>query len=161
MALANQKPDREKGEIKCYSCAIFFAVAPDILAAWMRSGQTFYCPNGHGQCFGGGEVEQLKKQLETANATAAAHRGRWQQAETRANVAEARASNAELERAELLERTCAGQCPFCSREFQNLQKHVAAKHPTREPEQDKPAKRRAPRRKAAGDAPEGERAAEG
>jgi hypothetical protein len=160
MALRNPKPD-ETGELKCYSCAIWFSVAPEVLAAWKRSGQTFYCPNGHGQCFGSGEIGRLKEALQTAQGEASAARSRWQAAEARANSERAAREKAEAERGELLTRTCAGQCPFCSREFQNVQKHIAARHADGKREPDKPRNARPRRQKAAGSAPDGERAAEG
>jgi len=49
---------------ECAKCGIPFAAPERYLESLLKTGQTFYCPNGHSLSFGKGENARLKEQLK-------------------------------------------------------------------------------------------------
>jgi RNase P subunit RPR2 len=77
-----------------------------------RDKATFYCPNGHSQCYTGlSDKEKLEQE-----------RARHQETLARLNVAEAK-------RVQLEKRIKRGVCPCCKRSFTALARHIKSKHP--------------------------------
>ncbi len=53
----------------CYKCGVAFGITHDFKARRKQDHKSFYCPNGHGQCYTGKtaqekRIEQLKRQVE-------------------------------------------------------------------------------------------------
>jgi hypothetical protein len=85
-------------------------------------GQGFHCPNGHGLAYKKTEVDKLKEQLAAKEDELAFERMRVEQRD-RANAA----LRGQITRV----KNCVqhGVCPCCKRTFQQLARHMAAKHP--------------------------------
>lgn len=115
--------------IYCYKCGIPFAVPSNIRRRWVDSGDSFYCPSGHSQCYTESTVQRLKKQLqqekkfkEWAKQDAINARD-----EARFQANRARAQKAAKTR--IKNRIAAGVCPCCNRTFKNLARHMTSQHP--------------------------------
>lgn len=108
----------------CCNCGIpFFMPTYHYKRLLANKGESFYCPNGHGQHYTGKtEVEKLKEKLE------ALQKEKEQQHEDLQNKwLDALGEKQKLEKQ--LKRVHKGVCPCCNRTFVNLQKHMATKHP--------------------------------
>jgi hypothetical protein len=99
---------------ECYSCGVVFAMTKEHRRFFLdkRDKATFYCPNGHPQCYTGmSDKEKLEQE-----------RARHQETLARLNVAEAK-------RVQLEKRIKRGVCPCCKRSFTALARHIKTKHP--------------------------------
>lgn len=94
--------------VTCCQCGTPFGIESRMHQFLKEYKGEFYCPNGHKQWYGVGEVEELKKEL-----TRAVHE------RSQAKAALTRLSN----------RIAFGVCPCCHRHFTNLQRHMASQHP--------------------------------
>ena len=47
----------------CAQCGVVFAMPTILTGALKKTGQTFYCPNGHSLSFGKGENDRLRGQI--------------------------------------------------------------------------------------------------
>jgi hypothetical protein len=101
-----------------------------VLANRHRDGKTFYCPNGHGQCYTKTEEQKLRELLaaEKSRREQAERDAEWHRAETR--KAELAASKAKKALKKVETRVNAGVCPHCNRTFQQLARHMQCKHAT-------------------------------
>lgn len=115
----------------CYKeCGIVFAVP----FSWDRQRRSdhsdWYCPNGHIQHYSGESDAEREKRLRLAaeRERDMATRGRdiWKERVEHEQRSHA-ATRGHLTRAK--RRAAAGVCPCCSREFQNLKRHMHTKHP--------------------------------
>lgn len=123
----------------CGECGIEFAVAEKWLAERRNDHKTWYCPNGHPRVFRGeSEAERLSRELE---------RERANTARVEAWLALARKREDSVTRARdmfrgklnaMKERVGNGTCPCCRRNFANLRRHMASKHPTFKGHEEKP-----------------------
>lgn len=106
----------------CASCGVRFAITERLEKERREDGHSFYCPNGHSLSFGGGEVARLKKQKAALE---------FQLADARTVYRDEVAAREKVE--EKLKRTkkriANGACPCCHRQFVNLHRHMAGKHP--------------------------------
>ena len=114
---------------ECFRCGVVFAMPKDMQEHRLRDKGTFYCPNGHGQCYTESEADRLKKQvqrLREANREAYAYATA---VDDQRRAAER--SNAALRgaRTRARRRAAAGVCPCCQRTFKALADHMATKHP--------------------------------
>lgn len=109
--------------ISCQTCGLYFMVPSALHKRWRRDHSNFYCPNGHGLAFRAeSDVERLRKENERLR-----KEKEWaEQAAKRANEASTDASE-QLSR--LRKRAKHGVCPCCKRTFQQLARHMAARHP--------------------------------
>ena len=116
---------------ECCNCHVAFGVPEDFYKRRKKDHELFYCPKGHSQHYTGKTEEQkLREELE-------AERQRTARAKENAEY-----QRAEKERIELRRRATAGAltrvknrvgngvCPCCKRTFQQLARHMTAKHPT-------------------------------
>ena len=112
--------------ITCYLCGVAFGVPAYLKENRLDDHESFYCPNGHRQHYTGPtEKERLRKSLEVANNSRDFYSRRLD-----AEVRSKRAIRAHLTRAKKkLERVAHGVCPCCHRSFENLRRHMSAKHP--------------------------------
>lgn len=123
----------------CIKCGTAFGIEATRQQGLLRSGDTFYCPNGHPQVYSKPIEQQLKetqkaladeKRLRT-NAEQDAHF--WQgEAETNAKTLSTTKQVLKNTRGQLTrtkKRIAAGICPECRRSFENLHRHMQHKHP--------------------------------
>lgn len=86
-----------------------------------------YCPLGHSYVLSGeGEADRLRRQLEMARNRAQAERDLREHTENKLRAQKGATTKAK-------KRHAAGVCPVCSRTFQQVQRHMAAKHPDYQP----------------------------
>lgn len=112
---------------ECPTCAVIYAI-PQLLkdkALQHRgpSGKSIHCPNGHSWHYTGKtEAEKLREQLERERERAGRITADRDQIE-----ASLRATRGVVTR--MKNRASAGVCPCCNRTFQQLARHMQAKHP--------------------------------
>jgi hypothetical protein len=109
-------------EITCCNCFTHFAMDDVLYRRRREDGQSFWCPNGHGQYFTETEVERLKREnqaLKNDKLWAEEERDREYQAhlETKRNLRK------------IKRRVANGVCPCCHRNFVNVARHMTTKHP--------------------------------
>lgn len=121
---------------ECCICGIKFAIPEAMLAQRRRTGERFYCPNGHSLAYTKSELDDLKDQLlQTTKKLEAAETSLRIERRTRERteqVAEhykrSRAAvKGQLTRAK--QRISAGTCPCCEAVFPDLGAHMAEAHP--------------------------------
>lgn len=107
----------------CPECGIPYAVPDYFIPQRQKDHKTFYCPNGHQRYFPEGESEaaRLRRMLEDATRSKSAIAA--QLIDTQAAL-----KKAEKKVKQVNTRVHAGVCPCCNRTFQNLARHMAAKH---------------------------------
>jgi hypothetical protein len=107
----------------CPNCGIMFAMPDTFKDAKRNDHSAFYCPNGHSLSYNGkSETERLKQQLQWAEASKQSWRDQAETAENRRRAQ--KAANTKLKK-----RIANGVCPCCSRNFQDLRRHMAGQHP--------------------------------
>ena len=109
-------------EATCVSCGIIFAVPEHWLNNKRKSGESFYCPNGHSLSFGKGTDTILREQMQS-------EKKRYERLEAQLTNArdQLQATQQELEKHK--KRTANGVCPCCNRSFAQLHRHMKTKHP--------------------------------
>lgn len=109
-------------DMECGECGIVFAVPEDWRAEKQRTGNGWFCPNGHSRVYRESDAARYKRLLDEANA----QNTRLSESVRQAQIAEKRAV---AEATRIKKRIHAGICPCCKRTFQNLARHMATKHP--------------------------------
>lgn len=113
----------------CIRCSVLFAMTTEMMASRRRDGGTFYCPNGHGQCFSVTEEARLRRQLEEAKRrqelaeSRETHQRDQREAAERSN----RALRGVVTRTK--KRAAAGVCQCCDLTFPDVAEHMASQHP--------------------------------
>lgn len=108
----------------CCNCGIPFYMPTHLYDRLLANkGESFYCPNGHGQHYTGKtEAQKLKEKLEQEQRERASReeelQNKWLDELNRANKLDKQ-----------LKRVHKGTCPCCNRSFQNLKRHIETKHP--------------------------------
>ena len=74
-------------------------------------GKTFWCPNGHAQCFGRSTEAELEEEKD------------------RRRLVETERDTAIRQLGRLKKRIKHGVCPVCKRSFTGLRRHMNRKHP--------------------------------
>lgn len=115
-------------EIDCCECGIVFGV-PD---GWQRkkreTGATFYCPNGHAQCYRDSDLDKMRRERDRLVQEQERLRQRTTELANQRDAAERRVAAAKGQITKLKKRAAGGACPCCNRTFLNLQRHMATKH---------------------------------
>lgn len=106
----------------CYKCGITFGMPEDFRDYCKRDKASFYCPNGHGQVYTRSKEQELEAALEAARTDTAY----WRQ---ELALSERRRSAIKGQVTRLKKRVVAGMCAFCRRHFENVERHMASKHP--------------------------------
>lgn len=101
--------------VTCANCGCCFGVNVEMENSLRRTGDGFYCPNGHSLTFGAGDVERLKIALKKEQAA------KWQALSDLSTI------KAKAEKLE--QRIANGVCPCCRRSFLNLKRHIKSRHP--------------------------------
>jgi hypothetical protein len=110
----------------CASCGVLFAAPEHLLDECRKTGDNFFCPNGHTLVYKG-ENARLKKENERLKDNLARQRARADQTE-----ASLRATRGVVtKQRKKLEKVVAGVCPVdgCHRHFKDLRRHISTKHP--------------------------------
>lgn len=125
-------------ELKCAQCSVVFGVQRETLKHLRQSSQSFYCTFGHSNYYPQGESEQdrlrrerdrLKQQLAERDDDIARERRKTETERQERRHAERRVSAYRGQVTKIKNRVAAGTCPCCNRTFQNLARHMSAKHP--------------------------------
>ena len=108
----------------CSKCGILFAAPATFIKRRREDDGTFYCPNGHSLWFGANEIDKLRARLEHE---------REATARTREDLAHERKQHSATKGklTKTINRAKAGVCPFCTRTFQQVQRHIDKKHSER------------------------------
>jgi len=107
---------------ECPNCGILHGIPSDYEQRRRGDGESWYCPNGHSQCFSETREGALKKR----NAALADEAERLRRDNLR--LSDDLMTNAkELRR--IKRRTHAGLCTICNRHFENVERHNKTKHP--------------------------------
>lgn len=115
--------------VTCGACGIEFGMPSPYLKERREKGGNFYCPNGHSRVYRETECQRLEKAAKRAQDLLEQERQRRVRAEDAQREAEASAATNAKRVQRLKKRAAAGSCPCCKRNFGNLQKHMATKHP--------------------------------
>ncbi len=114
---------------ECCVCGITFAIPQQLLETLRSDGGSFYCPHGHCLTFGDSEKKRMARELAQALHGREQAQAAARDAETKARIAEAETAAVRKQQIQLQKRVKNGCCPCCNRNFQNLQRHIATKHP--------------------------------
>lgn len=108
----------------CPKCGIEYA-APKIFMDECRanSAMFFHCPNGHPRHFTESEADKLRKERDRLTQRLAQKDDEIKDLENRRRAAIGQVTK-------MKNRVNNGVCPCCNRTFENLQRHMASKHPT-------------------------------
>jgi hypothetical protein len=116
----------------CINCGTWFAMEATLREQRIHDGKSFHCPNGHPMVFSENDSAKLRKartELERANARADRN-ARWlREEEERRQASERSASALRGVVTRTKRRVGNGTCPCCNRTFQQLARHMHAKHP--------------------------------
>ena len=117
--------EQELESMTCWAhegCGVHFAIPQELVRISREHGTTFFCPRGHSLRIGEGEVNKLKRQIET-------EKQRREGAEKNADTARKAEAIARGKLKAQTQRVKNGVCPCCNRTFQNLMRHMSTKHP--------------------------------
>lgn len=116
--------------VECANCHQDFGVQPRIVKERRRDHGTFYCPLGHHNYYPQkSDVERLRERVADAEATATRQIARADQAEAEAKLQKRIAAANKGTVTKMRKRIGRGVCPCCNRQFENLARHMASKHP--------------------------------
>lgn len=112
--------------MECGKCGVTFAMPEILREECERSGNGWYCPNGHPRVYRKTVREKLRE-AEDALARSRAYADQLEASNRGLRGANTRQRNQ-------LKRVKHGVCPCCKRSFQNLVRHMETKHPDYDPE---------------------------
>lgn len=115
----------------CVTCRVPMWIDSETEATLRRTEQEFFCVHGHTQFFPRGptEAEKLRARLDEERRRAERAEQRIAQANDEAEHERNRARAYKGQATRLRNRAKAGICPCCNRHFQQLERHIANKHP--------------------------------
>jgi hypothetical protein len=109
----------------CCECGVPIFAPFDFERTRREDKRAFYCVNGHSQSFTKSESSKLREQIEAEKRAT-----EWQKSRAERLDKQLTAQKGETTKARnKLARVGAGMCPCCSRNFTNLRRHMATKHP--------------------------------
>lgn len=116
----------------CTHCFIQYGIPDEMHRQATRQGGAFkfFCPAGHQQAYGEGEVEKERRARQRAEQENARLADEVRAAKRRADEAFAQAETAKRSLARHKKRSAAGVCPCCTRTFTNMARHMKSQHPT-------------------------------
>lgn len=131
MGIATLKFEIELASITCGQCGGTYAINERYRADRQVDGGCWTCPYCRASWgyANNNENARLRKELDEQRARTANALSRANLAVARADEAAARADKADKALQRHKKRTAAGTCPCCKRTFQQLQRHMASKHP--------------------------------
>lgn len=119
-------------QLECFRCKVMFWLPDDLYRSSRRDEAIFfYCPHGHRQHFPAGETAEtkLRRERDRLKQDQARLEDELRRQRQLRDAAERSASAYKGQTTRLKNRAKAGLCPCCNRHFDNLQRHIATKHP--------------------------------
>lgn len=111
----------------CCECSVTFAMTEDMYKRRLEDGNLFYCPNGHGQHYTSAkDAKQKIKELENQLRFSKNRETHFKELEEHRRH-QVRAYKAH--RTRLKNAIIRGNCPCCGEHFEDMQKHIEARHP--------------------------------
>lgn len=112
-------------------CGIRHAIPSQLARQASHNGKAVFCPLGHKWVVKKTEAEKLEEQLRWARDDKARLAATLEQTKASLHGQKIRASRFKNDRDREREKAHAGVCPVvgCKRHFQNLERHMASKHP--------------------------------
>lgn len=108
---------------ECCNCGVPFALSRYLKAERLNDHRNFYCPNGHPQHYTGKtDAEREREARERAERMLASR-----EEDLRIERISHAATKGQLTKTR--KRVANGVCPCCHRTFQQLARHMKAKHP--------------------------------
>jgi hypothetical protein len=115
---------------ECGECGATWGMTTGFIENRREDHRTWYCPNGHRWHFSGdSETERLRRSLRWEKDRAASLSAQLDQTEASRRAYKGQATKRKRE----LNRVKVGVCPCCHRTFQQLARHMEAKHPEFKP----------------------------
>lgn len=118
----------------CFKCGIPFGIEESKQRELNERGGSFYCTNGHGQIYVVSAVQKLQRELESKNNELRAAVNSKEYFRELSDKKERSLKAVKGHKTRILKRIHAGVCPHCSRNFENLSRHMDTKHKNREGE---------------------------
>ena len=116
--------------IDCYKCGIEFGLPKSFIENRRKDQNSFWCPNGHSQCFSESLADQLRRERDRLKQQIAQKDDEIARQRNLRDEADRKAAAARGQVTKLKNRAKAGLCPCCNRHFTNLERHMASKHKT-------------------------------
>lgn len=116
--------------IDCAACGMTFGLTADFIRRRRTDGGTFYCPAGHTNHYRENEHDKIRRERDRLKQQQARYEDWLKEERERREQAERSASARKGQITRLKNRAAAGVCPCCSRSFENLRRHMSAKHPS-------------------------------
>lgn len=120
-------------QVTCPKCGGVYALSQQYLNEAADLGhfkQTWTCPYCKAERgYGEGEVDRLKKQVSSAEATAKWHKNRAEEAAKSADHFRSSRDAMKGVVTKIKKRVRHGVCPCCKRTFTDLARHMDSKHP--------------------------------
>lgn len=117
----------------CINCGIPFGMPQSYDTEFRRTRKNFYCPNGHPQHYLEESAEdKLRRELAQANDRLVLRQQTIDRLTSEKDTLERSNRSVRAHAKRIKTRASAGVCPVdgCRRHFQNLQQHIANKHPS-------------------------------
>lgn len=108
---------------QCINCGVHWMMPQYINNQRLKDKGNFYCPNGHSQAYIECEADKLRRERDRLAQRLAEKDDTIKDLENRRRAAVGQVTK-------LRNRVSHGVCPCCNRTFENLQRHMASKHPT-------------------------------
>lgn len=112
--------------LHCADCGMPFAITEQFERRRREDHRNFYCPSGHVNVYRGKSEEQKAKERADYLERQLANRDE----DLRAARASLTATKGQLTR--VRRRAENGVCPYCTRTFANVQRHIHSQHPDQE-----------------------------
>lgn len=116
-------------------CGIQFGIEADYVKRLRQTHAWFYCPNGHHQHFPGEtEAERLQRQLKQTEECLTYARQDVDRLKGRTKMQDRQIAARKGIITRMKRRLVAGRCVCCSKQFKDLETHMANRHPKFNPE---------------------------
>lgn len=120
--------------LTCAVCGTVFGLGKRFMEARQEDHQTFYCPNGHEECYSGPSPEE--KQISRLKGDVTWERQRAERAIEQAATNERRRRAEKAAKTRIKNRIAKGVCIYCNRSFVDLRRHMEGQHPGEHHEDD-------------------------
>lgn len=117
--------------LNCGVCGVPHGIPVEIFNRCDRDhSENWYCPNGHYLHFlGKTEASKLRAQVAALEGAVVEERQRTERAREEAEHRKRQLAAAKGRITKMRRRAAAGVCPCCNRQFVQVVRHMAAKHP--------------------------------
>jgi len=116
----------------CCTCKTPFAISDQLHTVMLQRAEngSFYCPNGHAQCYASGETEldKMRRERDRLAQQIAYKDDVIRDVRNDRDSAQRRLWAARGQITKIKKRVGNGVCPCCSRTFTNLARHMASQH---------------------------------